>query len=355
MSTGTRPGAAALLRRLRGRVPHATPELRERLEVDRLRRAPVPDERHPWRQQVPSHPSLLDQVLSSALEPDYETVARRRAHGTGAGSAPDAPGATGGSVEGRVAGAGSWWRAPGRARLGSALVVAVFALLVAAAVRETRADAPTDALVRETLVREVTQRRAELDRLQSQVSETRRENGALSSELREARAASDEALTELRRLAATAGFQPVRGPGLRWTVHNAPASEGGALVTANELAYLVNGLWQAGAEAIAVNGERLTARSAITQSGAGINVNSTPLTAPFEVSVIGDPRTLESLLSETRSGYLWLLTVDTFGFRTQVERVDALPLPAAPESLLRTCGACAVADQQPPGQQPSPD
>lgn len=341
MSSGGRPAGSDLLRRVRGRVPHLSPELRARLEVDRLRRAPAPDPRHPMRQQVRTYPSLLDQVLGSALEPDYETVARRRA-----GEREPA-----GPTDDRM-------RAPRRGprlrRVGSALAVAVFALLVVAALRETRADAPTDALVRETLVREAVERRAELRSVQSQVAEARRDNGTLSSELRQARTARTEALSGLRRLAAAAGFQAVRGDGLQWTVQNAPPGAGGALVSANELAYLVNGLWEAGAQAIAIDTERLTARSAITQSGAGINVNSTPLTAPFEISVLGDQRTLESLFSETRSGYLWLLTVDTFGFPTEVERVEDLELPAARESLLRTCSACAPAEK-PRGAQPSPD
>nr|WP_246283548.1 DUF881 domain-containing protein [Nocardioides perillae] len=330
---------------MRDRVPRLSPELRERLELDRLRRRPAaPDERHPLRQQVQAYPSLLDQVLGSALEPDYVAAARRRDE-----RAREA--ATGAPADDAATGGGAERRTPGRARLASVLVLAVFAVLVATAVRETAADAPTDALVRETLVREAGERRTELAELQSLVAETRRDNAELSSELRQARALRSEAVGDLRALAAAAGFQAVSGEGLRWTVRNEPDELGGDLVAANELAYLVNGLWEAGAEAIAVNGQRLTARSAITQSGRGINVNGSPLTAPFVVSVVGDPRTLESLFAETRSGYLWLLTVDTLGFPVTVERDDELLLPAAREGLLATCGSCDPEEQVAPGGQ----
>lgn len=340
------------MRGMRDRVPRLSPELRERLETDRLRRRPAAlDERHPMRQQVRAYPSLLDQVLGSALEPDYEAVARRRAReaelaaarGRAAGAgAVDAEAGGAGAGGAAVRGRRTTWSA---GRVASVLVVAAFAVLVGTAVRETAADAPTDALVRETLVREAGQRRAELADLQTLVAETRRDNARLSSELRQARALRSDAVGALRSLSAFAGFQAVVGDGLRWTVRN----QDGLLLTANELAYLVNGLWEAGAEAIAVNGQRLTARSAITQSGFGINVNGSPLTAPFVVTAIGDQRTLESLFSETRSGYLWLLTLDSVGFPVEVEQVDDVTLPAARDSLLRTCGSCAPEEETAPG------
>ena len=57
---------------------------------------------------------------------------------------------------------------------------------------------------------------------------------------------------------------------------------------------MVNGLWAAGAEAVAVNGQRLTALSAIRSAGDAILVDYRPLTRPYVVVAIGDPRTLQS-------------------------------------------------------------
>ena len=50
-----------------------------------------------------------------------------------------------------------------------------------------------------------------------------------------------------------------------------------------DLAILVDGLWNAGAEAIAINGQRLTALTPIRNAGPAIQVNSTPLVPPYVV------------------------------------------------------------------------
>ena len=49
----------------------------------------------------------------------------------------------------------------------------------------------------------------------------------------------------------------------------------------DDLATLVDGLWQAGAEAIAINGRRLTALSAIVNSGIAVRVNRSELNPPY--------------------------------------------------------------------------
>ena len=54
----------------------------------------------------------------------------------------------------------------------------------------------------------------------------------------------------------------VHGPGLRITVSDNPDGSSDGRVRATDLRLLVNGLWQAGAEAIAINGRRLTGISA---------------------------------------------------------------------------------------------
>ena len=61
-----------------------------------------------------------------------------------------------------------------------------------------------------------------------------------------------------------------------------------------DLQTVVNGLWAAGAEAVAVNGQRLTALSAIRSAGDAILVDYRPLTRPYVVTAIGDPATLQA-------------------------------------------------------------
>ena len=102
-----------------------------------------------------------------------------------------------------------------------------------------------------------------------------------------------------------------------------------------DLALLVNGLWTAGAEAIAINGQRLTVLTFIQNSGPVINVNSRPLTPPYTVEAIGDPRTLLADLLESSSGARFTDLARLLGFEYDRQNVDELRLPGAGQRRLR--------------------
>ena len=84
------------------------------------------------------------------------------------------------------------------------------------------------------------------------------------------------------------GFVAVTGPGLRITVADNPDGSADGRVRATDLRLLVNGLWQAGAEAIAINGRRLSTLSAIVNSNIAIQVNR--VAADPAVRRLGDRR-----------------------------------------------------------------
>ena len=75
------------------------------------------------------------------------------------------------------------------------------------------------------------------------------------------------------------------------------------------LLVLVNKLREAGAEAIAINDNRITAYSEISLAGNNVNINSVPTAPPYEVKAIGNPDTLESTLS-IRYGILYSMKND---------------------------------------------
>jgi uncharacterized protein YlxW (UPF0749 family) len=54
-----------------------------------------------------------------------------------------------------------------------------------------------------------------------------------------------------------------------------------------DLQLVVNALWAAGGEAVAVNGQRLVATSPIRAAGETITVNFRPLVPPYKIEVIG--------------------------------------------------------------------
>ncbi|CAM5647734.1 membrane protein [Streptomyces purpurascens] len=50
---------------------------------------------------------------------------------------------------------------------------------------------------------------------------------------------------------------------------------------------VVNGLWESGAEAVSINGQRLTALSAMRAAGDAILVDNKPLVPPYTVLAVG--------------------------------------------------------------------
>ena len=92
---------------------------------------------------------------------------------------------------------------------------------------------------------------------------------------------------------------------MRITVDNRPGVDVNDEIRDEDLAYLVDGLWEAGAEAIAVNDQRLNVLGGIRNTSRAIHVNGRPINAPYVVAAIGDPRTLEARLVQTSQGQEW--------------------------------------------------
>lgn len=120
-----------------------------------------------------------------------------------------------------------------------------------------------------------------------------------------ASAGTDQAVMELNEALTTArmaaGLVEIQGPGLIVRIDDSgqPVPPGAApadyLVTASDLRDLVVELWQAGAQAISVNGERIVETTAFTDIGSSILVNSAYLQPPYDLSVIGPPELYERL------------------------------------------------------------
>jgi uncharacterized protein YlxW (UPF0749 family) len=251
---------------------------------------------------------LLDLVTRESLDLDYADVARRRV----------APGGTAGPTPHR----------------GAAVAVAVFGLLVAVAAVQNSRNADVDEASRNALIDRIEVRRDAVSSLQDRIVELRSSNELQVDQLLSVGTAAQNTEERRDQLAVETGFAAVTGPGLRVTVDDQPQGDPDGLVRATDLRVLVNGLWQAGAEAIAINGRRLTALSAIVNSDIAIQVNKGPLTPPYVVQAIGGPN-LQADLVETGSGLTFLALAEQFGFLVDRENVSSLLLPAAPPSLQR--------------------
>lgn len=139
----------------------------------------------------------------------------------------------------------------------------------------------------------------------------------------------------------SSGLIEVRGPGLRITLDDAAGTDTNpdgnprtgtsdeGRVRSTDLQLLTNGLWDAGAEAIAVNGQRLTARTAIRFAGEAILVNFRPLARPYTIEAIGDPTQMQTAFAEGDAGsYLNGLRTN-YGIETSLTTQGELDLPSA--------------------------
>ncbi len=264
---------------------------------------------------LPEHVTvpLLALITQRSLDADYEHVAARRL------------------TQGHTA------AAPTRVPWGTAgLVLLVFGLLVTVAAVQTSRNASASDASRESLIHQVTLRRDALTRVQQRLNQKEGQVLALQGKINDLSAEEQAARARLGRMAARTGFGAVRGPGIVATVNSAPGSAGADLVRDSDLTLLTDALWAAGAEAISVNGERLTVLSAFRNVGIGILVNSQPINPPYVFSVVGDPDTLPATLLSSAIGEKWYALKDSLGFRFDVHNGGTMSLPAAPPERLRS-------------------
>lgn len=143
---------------------------------------------------------------------------------------------------------------------------------------------------------------------------------------------------ELRRridgLAGVAGLTAVAGPGIVVTLtdsslQRSPTGDPNDLVVHEEdLQAVVNGLWGAGAEAIAINGERITGASAIRCVGNTLLLHGSVYSPPYRIAAIGDARALRDGLSKDRLVERFRLIAQEFKLGLEVADEQVMRLPA---------------------------
>ncbi|MDD4238813.1 MAG: DUF881 domain-containing protein [Desulfotomaculaceae bacterium] len=166
----------------------------------------------------------------------------------------------------------------------------------------------------------------DLYKLQMEISELSTKLDQAGIGQREADEALERELAKIRRFA---GLSSVSGPGVELVVQpgqaglstvNAPRD-----ITDEHLLKMVNELYSAGSEAIAINGQRIAATSEIRLAGKHINVNGTPLSPPYHIIAIGNASVLKSRL-ELKDGLVDILS--EFGISVEIQEKDEVAIPA---------------------------
>jgi uncharacterized protein YlxW (UPF0749 family) len=267
--------------------------------------------------------SLLTNVMDHSLDDGYAEAAARK----------------------KDAGAGGLPRTL-RAKLGLAAGLVLAALVVTVGAAQARVAAPVVAKEREELIDRIDRETAAADKLEGSVDKLRDDVSARQREALEKSGGGDR--SEL--VGILSGAVPVHGPGVKLVVNDAKeATSGGdgnpretsdfsdtGRVRDRDLQRVVNGLWESGAEAISINGQRLTALSAIRAAGDAILVDNKPLVPPYTLLAVGNGKQLSSRFQNSADGlYLHALQED-YDIRTAISVQDDLRLPAAPSVIVRT-------------------
>ncbi|TNM39800.1 DUF881 domain-containing protein [Nocardioides albidus] len=271
---------------------------------------------------------LLALITQEALDRDYQVAASRAALTGDAGSRP-------GVARGY--------------RVAVVVVVGLFAMLVTVAGVQTSQNADVDDASRASLIERIETRRATVRRLQEDLAGLRAANAAAEESLRSLGRRYADARARRTQLGALTGFGPVTGSGVRVTLDNPSYAGADEQVRDSDLALLVDGLWDAGAEAISINGQRLNARGGIRNVGEAVEVNGVGVAPPFTVLAIGDRRTLASKFVDTQAGLRFLAVARQYGFEHRMDNADKLKLPAAPGAL-RQLRSAEYAQERPQGQ-----
>jgi uncharacterized protein YlxW (UPF0749 family) len=192
---------------------------------------------------------------------------------------------------------------------------------------------------RSPLIETVLELQRQQELLKARVLELRGQIDAISQATSGSAALVGELNEGLAHARVAAGLVPLTGRGLVLQLEDStePPSpgedEGATRVTARDVRTVVEELWLAGAEAISINGERLTASSAIVDIGGSVLVNQAYLAPPYQISAIGPPDLYATLSSS--QGYLDFLTarLDAAGIQASYGEFEQVEIPAFAGSI----------------------
>lgn len=191
--------------------------------------------------------------------------------------------------------------------------------------------------VRQTLIAQIQEQNANLDTLNTQVKDLRTQVDeaakSISGNTRNDTLINDE---------MTNGTIAVKGQGITITIANPVADQNGTdnsirTITDRDLQTITSLLFQSGAEAVAINGNRIGAQTSIRKAGNHILIGMTAIEAPYTLEAIGNKITLAEAVSEKSQQSLY----DSFkeaGITMKVAKSNSLQLDAAVTGELQYAG-----------------
>ncbi|MBE7186758.1 DUF881 domain-containing protein [Jatrophihabitans endophyticus] len=276
---------------------------------------------------------FLQELLENSLDPGYEAAARRKA------AAPPEPD--------RARSRRGW------EQVATALGCLLAGFVVVVAYVHTHRGAPAAARVHQQLVQKVQAGEQADHALGTRVEQDTRQLARAQRQALPASGALGALRRQLTRAQLAAGTVAVHGPGLTVTLREPPTpsttdavGRGGStplsatnILTDRDLRSVANELWADGAEAVSVNGIRLTPTSAIRFAGDAVLVDFQPISSPYTIDAVGNADRLATRFasSAVAGRYQTLVSADGIGFTFTDE--DDLSLPAGAQADPRYASA----------------
>jgi uncharacterized protein YlxW (UPF0749 family) len=209
------------------------------------------------------------------------------------------------------------------------IALLVLGFLIAAQVTGEKPRTQYSTQERAPLIQTALDLQARQDALKVNIVDLRKRIGDLEAQDPGAAESLRKLYADLESARLAAGLIAISGPGIAFRLEDGTPGAGvDALVSAQDVRVLVRELWLAGAEAIAVNGERLSAASAVIDIGGSILVNSAYLAPPYQVAAIG-PSDLYGRLQGS-AGFIDFVQgrVNRAGISLSVAELASVDLPA---------------------------
>ena len=175
---------------------------------------------------------------------------------------------------------------------------------------------------------------------QEQVKVVENEVAALDAQIQSFTAATPQSGTPDEDAFTARSTRPVSGPGVQITLSDAPPGQIPEGATPNDLVIhqqdiedTMNALWSGGAEAMTVQGVRITSRTVIRCIGNVILVDGTSYSPPYVIQAIGDPATLRATVTANPRMVNYQAYVTKYGLGWDMQTKDSLSFAPATTPL----------------------
>lgn len=134
--------------------------------------------------------------------------------------------------------------------------------------------------------------------------------------------------------ARAAALTPVRGPAVTVVLKDAPLNVKPAgvdddllVVHQQDIQAVVDALWAGGAEAMTIQGQRVSARTGIKCVGNTVVLDSVPYAPPYVITAIGSQRSLENALASSHALRIYRQYAEAYHLGWEQRREASVTMP----------------------------